>query len=535
MVVFTKAPPKEFDSPHVRYSTPCAVEGVRAWDAELNMEYGDNYISEDVLGKIGFVKVDYVDYGRKKVRDVKVNIHGHIFKVDFVVLDYCFTDEPEVVFGRDFLVTTKCTLDFALKELRIDIAELEHEQKVDEMIEELRKEMDLEEVCKMSKASRKRSPSNKLTQPTTPKTSSSSSSLTPPISPKVTQPLSHEQKEAIMENLETKIHELMEKKPVIEVLNDYVTYRRKLDAIMTAKSKHQDESFNEEEKNRVIENGLPKKKMDPGNFVLPIKVNGTTPMYALADTGSSVSVMPFPLYQKLGLGNPQPSECRLTMADNSQAKAMGEVRNVRIQVGYQAFLCDFLVLNIPIDKELPLLLGRPFLRTCGAIIDMGQGTMTIDDGVLKQTYYPKPIRGRKDYVYEEDEEEYFGCFEVGRDDEGRPMYGPKTPTFFDIEDEMERALAMEAFFNPFKNVFVFHKLTDFLGSLPVQLKNLEWGPEGPSQYKKDQGDGEWHVKFDIVCPSGRNFARRFKTQKTNRKPSGKYQSEDILRSEYFQG
>ena len=97
-----------------------------------------------------------------------------------------------------------------------------------------------------------------------------------------------------------------------------------------------------------------KEKMDPGNFVLPINVNGTTPMYALADTGSSVSVMPFPLYQKLGLGNPQPNESRLTMADNSQAKAMGEVKNVRIQVGYQAFLCDFLVLNIPIDKELPL-------------------------------------------------------------------------------------------------------------------------------------------------------------------------------------
>ena len=180
---------------------------------------------------------------------MKVNIHGHIFKVDFVVLDYCFTDDPEVIFGRDFLVATKCTLDCALRELRIDITELEHEKKVDEMIEELREEMGKEEVCKMGKASRKKSPSNKRTQPTTPK-SSSSSSLTPPISPKVTQPLSHEQKENIMENLETKIHELMEKKPVIEVLNDYVTYRRKLDAIMMAKSKLEDESFDEEEKRR---------------------------------------------------------------------------------------------------------------------------------------------------------------------------------------------------------------------------------------------------------------------------------------------
>ena len=544
VVVFTRAPSKKYDAPHMRYSTPCAVEGIKAWDAELNMEYGDNYITEDVLDKLGFVRLDYEDYGRKKVKDVKVNIHGHIFKVDFVVLDYCNSDEPEVVFGRDFLVTTKCTVDFALSELKINITNLEEEKEVDEMIAELcegmeKKKEGKEEVCKMGKANRKKGTLNKLTQPSNPKvtnSTSSSSSLpsTPPNSPKVTQPLTNEQKEAILENLEEKIHELMEKKPVIEVLNDYMTYRKKLDSVMMARSRLEDTTFDEVERERIVENGLPKKMSDPGNFVLPIKVNGTTPMYALADTGSSVSVMPYPLYQRLGLCNPQPNQSNLTMADNSKAKAMGEVKNVRVQIGYQAFLCDFLVLNIPVDKELPILLGRPFLRTCGAIIDMGHGTMTINDGILKHTYYPKPRRGKRDSM-DEEEEDYFGCFEVGRDEEGRPKYGPLTPSFFDIEDEMERALAMEAFFNPFKNIFVFNKLTDFLGSLPVQLKNLEWGPDGPSNYKKEEGDGEWHVKFDIVCPSGRNFARRFKTQKTNRKISGKYQSEDILRNEYFQG
>ena len=162
------------------------------------------------------------------------------------------------------------------------------------------------------------------------------------------------------------------------------------------------------------------------------------------------------------------------MADNSKAKAMGEVKNVRVQIGYQAFLVDFLVLDVPVDKELPLLLGRPFLRTCGAIIDMGRGTMIINDGILKNTYYPKPRGGSNGDDNDKDQEEdYLGCFEVGRDEDGRPKFGPVTPSFFDIEDEMERALAMEAFFNPFKNIFVFNKLTDFLGSLPVQLKNLE--------------------------------------------------------------
>lgn len=51
----------------MRYSTPCAVEGVKAWDAELNLEYGDNYISEEVLDKLGFVRLDY---GMGEVRNV---------------------------------------------------------------------------------------------------------------------------------------------------------------------------------------------------------------------------------------------------------------------------------------------------------------------------------------------------------------------------------------------------------------------------------------------------------------------------------
>ncbi|GJW74988.1 hypothetical protein Tco_0134358 [Tanacetum coccineum] len=33
------------------------------------------------------------------------------------------------------------------------------------------------------------------------------------------------------------------------------------------------------------------------------------------------------------------------------------------------------------DKKKEDTFGRPFLRTCGAMIDMGHGTMTIDDGV----------------------------------------------------------------------------------------------------------------------------------------------------------
>ncbi|GJX85885.1 B2 protein [Tanacetum coccineum] len=89
----------------------------------------------------------------------------------------------------------------------------------------------------------------------------------------------------------------------------------------------------------------------------------------------------------------------------------------------------------------------------------------------------------------DEKDDWLSCFEVGRDEDGNPKYGLVAPLFLDIEDEMERTLAMKAYFNPFKNIIVFKKLIGFLGSLSVQLKNTDWGNEGYGMYKKIEGDG----------------------------------------------
>lgn len=109
-----------------------------------------------------------------------------------------------------------------------------------------------------------------------------------------------------------------------------------------------------------------------------------------------------------------------------------------------------------------------------------------------------------------------GCVEVGRDELGNPKYGPLIPPYFDIEDDMERAFSMEAFYNPFHNVIVFKKLIDFLGSLRVQLMNQEWVSKGTSTYRRMESDEEWHVKVEVTSPSGKRFGRGFKTKQQRR-------------------
>ncbi|GJS12784.1 hypothetical protein Tco_0407256 [Tanacetum coccineum] len=161
---------------------------------------------------------------------------------------------------------------------------------------------------------------------------------------------------------------------------------------------------------------------------------------------------------------------------------------------------------------------------------MGRGTLCIDDGFIRHTYFPKPrAKAYLDNFVQEEDDDWLSCFEVGRDENDNLKHGPVAPSFLDIEDDMERTLAMEAYFNPFKNIIIFKKLIDFLGSLLVQLKNTDWGNEEYGTYKKTEGDGDWHAKFEVTTQSGGKFTRMFKTKKTNRKLSEKFISEDILK------
>ncbi|GKE50302.1 hypothetical protein Tco_1481560 [Tanacetum coccineum] len=124
VVVFTKAPPRAYSKPFMRFSTPCGVDGHGAWDAELDMADSFNYMTEEMFDKLGFVRFDYGDYRRKVVKEVRVEIHGFTFLVDFVVIGYANKGEPLVLFGRDFLVTSKSKVYFGVGEMRIDLTML---------------------------------------------------------------------------------------------------------------------------------------------------------------------------------------------------------------------------------------------------------------------------------------------------------------------------------------------------------------------------------------------------------------------------
>src|SRR3954471_19890703 len=93
----------------------------------------------------------------------------------------------------------------------------------------------------------------------------------------------------------------------------------------------------------------------------------------LCDLGASMSIMPSKIYDMLDL--PPLEKCYLDVhhVEIAANKPLGRVNNVLIKVNNNLVPDDSVVLDIECIASCPIILGRPFLRTAGDIIDMRDG------------------------------------------------------------------------------------------------------------------------------------------------------------------
>nr|GFA78096.1 reverse transcriptase domain-containing protein [Tanacetum cinerariifolium] len=110
----------------------------------------------------------------------------------------------------------------------------------------------------------------------------------------------------------------------------------------------------------VILNKLLKKLGDPGKFLIPCKFPGMDECLALADLGASTNLMPLSVWKGLSLLELTPTCITLELADRTKSK--------------------------PVDPRVPLILGRCFLKTSRALIDVYKGELTLRIGNKAITY-----------------------------------------------------------------------------------------------------------------------------------------------------
>ncbi|GJW49153.1 reverse transcriptase domain-containing protein [Tanacetum coccineum] len=130
----------------------------------------------------------------------------------------------------------------------------------------------------------------------------------------------------------------------------------------------------------VLLKKLLEKLGDPGKFLIPYDFSEFEGCLVLADLGASINLMPLSVWKKLMLPELIHTRMTLELANWWVAYPVGIAEAVFMQVGKFTFPVDFVIVDYDIDPRVPLILGRPFLRTAHALADVHGGELTLRVG-----------------------------------------------------------------------------------------------------------------------------------------------------------
>ncbi|KAM5578091.1 hypothetical protein ABKV19_008423, partial [Rosa sericea] len=175
--------------------------------------------------------------------------------------------------------------------------------------------------------------------------------------------------------------------PLLEAIRQIPKYAKFLKELCTTRRQNREKEVVKVSENvsAVLQRRMPEKCKDPGSFSIPCVIGTTRFENAMLDLGASINVMPYSVYETLGLGELKHDNVIIQLADRSNAYPKGLVEDVLVQVGELIFPADFYVLEMeePSPNSTPLLLGRPFMRTARTKIDVYSGTLTMEfDGEI---------------------------------------------------------------------------------------------------------------------------------------------------------
>ncbi|XP_023632795.1 uncharacterized protein LOC111828622 [Capsella rubella] len=136
----------------------------------------------------------------------------------------------------------------------------------------------------------------------------------------------------------------------------------------------------------VLPNKIPRKLSDPGSFVLDCNIFNRRFPRSLCDLGSSVNLMPRSVAISLGMTDFTPTKITFVLADRSVRIPDGLLEDVLVRIGECLIPADFVVLEYGEEPKDPLILGRSFSATAGALIDVKNGRIGLHVGDMVMTF-----------------------------------------------------------------------------------------------------------------------------------------------------
>ncbi|GJR92148.1 putative reverse transcriptase, RNA-dependent DNA polymerase [Tanacetum coccineum] len=405
------------------------VEGSRDWNSPEYQDTANSGEKKETKAMV-FHKMDTEEVNNRFVAPCFVNgleaydgrklivaLRGEIYFVKFINNPEEDDVEPGVIFRRSFLRMTKSITDFGARTITIY-------PDIDPFLEDIKEEEksidDWDQLLLRHRNFRRTS-------------SSTGRHLT--------------QEEAAKEELAIRISQkfalLEEVRPVLKTM-----------------------AYQDEEAIKKVKGEALKEKHGPRAFIFTIRLEGQVNENALADTGSNINTMPYRIYEQLGREEIKKVDRGITMINHTHAEAMGILTNILCQVEVTTIIAKFLILDILIDRDAPIVVGRGFLYTISGIVNIPEKLFSTFDGICHQTF----CAARSDVLRttksdSDDKEEYKIKINKFRE----PMYGLKPK-----------------------------KAVSFLGSLPVPLKQVNWKPDYKSCYtKEEEATGQWRTEIRL--------------------------------------
>ncbi|GJW13634.1 reverse transcriptase domain-containing protein [Tanacetum coccineum] len=365
-MVFRKMDTEEISD---RFVAPCFVNGLEAYDGEINLGVEENLISNEYAVKL-CLKHEVKRGSKVANKELIVALRVEIYFVMFIINPEEDDVEPGVIFGRSFLRMTKAITDFGAGTITIypDIdpflEDIEEEEKSMDDWDQLL-DFNLDDNFRKSSSTGRH-----LTQ-------------------------EEAAKEALAIRISQKFALLEEVRLVLETMAYHDKYKKVLDEIW---------------KDKVELDGMIVKEEEEA--IKKVKDINTTP---------------YRIYEQLEREEMKKVDKGIAMINHTQAEAMGILTNVLCQVGVTTLIAKFLILDIPIDRDAPIVVGRGFL------FDVLRNAESDSD----------------------DEEEY----EIKRNKFRAAIYGPKPTSYLNFNDPADRSIALQAVTNPFQKISVWKKAT----------------------------------------------------------------------------
>ena len=177
--------------------------------------------------------------------------------------------------------------------------------------------------------------------------------------------------------------------PLLDTIQQVPSYAKFLKDMCTKKKKTNvpKKVFLATNISKLLSGPIPVKYKDPGSPTIACTVGQAEISRALLDLGASINLLPFSVYQQLGLSDLSPTQVTIQLADHSVKDPKGKINDVLIRVGEFIYPVNFIVLETqPVSNsnhraQTPVILGRPFLTTANAIINCRNGSMCWPGGL----------------------------------------------------------------------------------------------------------------------------------------------------------